>query len=120
MSYRVLEIQCHIIICIGEKLLYVMLSIETDSLYLYFELCVNGFIRPIFIHVIHECSFYLYRWEAHTGDHSTDDLRGVTSGPPDCHRLTCRQTSSAARSVKTLVISDCQSSRIIDFKSTYI
>lgn len=74
----------------------------------------------IFIHVIHECSFYLYRWEAHTGDHSTDNLRGVTSGPPDCHRLTCRQTSSAAGSVKTLVISDCQSSTIIDLKSIYI
>lgn len=97
-----------------------MLSIETDAFCLEFELCMNGFIRPIFIHVIHECSFYLYRWEAYTGDHSTDDLWGVTSGPPDCHRLTCRQTSSAARSVKTLVISDCQSSTIIDLKSIYI
>lgn len=39
------------IICLGEKLLYVMLSIETDSFCLEFELCMNGFIRPIFIHI---------------------------------------------------------------------
>lgn len=52
MSCRVSEIKCsHIIICLGEKLLYVMLSIEADSFCLEFELCMNGFIRPIFIHI---------------------------------------------------------------------
>lgn len=52
MFCRVLEIKCsYIIICLGEKLLYVMLFIEIDFFCLEFELCMNGFIRLIFIYI---------------------------------------------------------------------
>lgn len=52
MFCRVLEIKCsYVIICLGEKLLYVMLFIEIDFFCLEFELCMNGFIRLIFIYI---------------------------------------------------------------------
>lgn len=50
---------------------------------------MNGFIRLIFIYVIYECSFYLYRWEVYIGDYFIDDFWGVISGLLDCYRFIC-------------------------------